>query len=74
MPMPSAPPPPPQVIERYASRWPIEVATEDARQVLGAGQARNRTVAAVERTAPFQLACQTITTCWYATADHDPPT
>ena len=26
----------------------------------------------VERTVPFQLACQAIATCWYATADHDP--
>jgi hypothetical protein len=61
-----------QVIERYAARWSIEVAIEDARQVFGAGQARNRTARAVERTIPFQLACQAITTCWYATAGHDP--
>ena len=61
-----------QVIERYASRWSIEVAIEDARQVFGAGQARNRTARAVERTIPFQLACQAIATCWYATAGHDP--
>ena len=61
-----------QVIERYAARWSIEVAIEDARQVFGAGQARNRTARAVERTVPFQLACQAIATCWYATADHDP--
>ena len=61
-----------QVIERYAARWSIEVAIEDARQVFGAGQARNRTAAAVERTVPFQLACQAIATCWYATAGHDP--
>jgi len=61
-----------QVIERYAARWSIEVAIEDARQVFGAGQARNRTARAVERTVPFQLACQAITTCWYATAGHDP--
>lgn len=40
-----------QVIERYASRWSIEVAIGDARQVFGAGQARNRTARAVERTA-----------------------
>jgi hypothetical protein len=46
-----------QVIERYAARWSIEVAIEDARQVFGAGQARNRTACAVERTIPFQLAC-----------------
>ena len=61
-----------QAIERYASRWSIEVAIEDARQVFGAGQARNRTARAVERTVPFQLACQAIATCWYATAGHDP--
>jgi hypothetical protein len=61
-----------QVIERYASRWSIEVTLEDARQVFGAGQARNRTARAVERTIPFQLACQAVTTCWYATVGHDP--
>ena len=61
-----------QVIERYAARWSIEVAIQDARQVFGAGQARNRTARAVERTIPFQLACQAIATCWYATAGHDP--
>jgi hypothetical protein len=61
-----------QVIERYAARWSIEVAIEDARQVFGAGQARNRTARAVERTVPFALACQAIATCWYATAGHDP--
>jgi len=61
-----------QVIERYAARWSIEVAIEDAKQVFGTGQARNRTARAVERTVPFQLACQAITTIWYATAGHDP--
>jgi hypothetical protein len=61
-----------QVIERYAARWSIEVAIEDARQAFGAGQARNRTARAVERTVPFALACQAIATCWYATAGHDP--
>ena len=60
-----------QVIEQYASRWSIEIAIEDAKQVFGAGQARNRTANAVRRTIPFQLACQTIATIWYATAGHD---
>ena len=27
---------------------------------------------AVERTVPFQPACQAIAVCWYATAGHDP--
>ena len=63
---------PAQVIERYAARWSIEVAFEDARQVFGAGQARNRTARAVRATIPFTLACQTLAIIWYATAGHDP--
>jgi DDE superfamily endonuclease len=61
-----------RVIERYAARWAIEVAIEDAKQLFGTGQARNRTARAVERTIPFMLACQAVTACWYATAGHHP--
>jgi DDE superfamily endonuclease len=61
-----------RVIERYAARWAIEVAIEDAKQLFGTGQARNRTGRAVERTVPFMLACQAITVCRYATAGHHP--
>lgn len=57
-----------QVIERYASRWSIEVAIQDSKQLFGTGQARNRTAAAVERTVPFEIACQAVTVTWYATA------
>ena len=60
------------VIERYAARWAIEVAIEDAKQLFGTGQARNRTTRAVERTVPFMLACQALAVCWYATAGHHP--
>jgi hypothetical protein len=60
------------VIERYAARWAIEVAIEDAKQLFGVGQARNRTAAAVERAVPFMLACQALAVCWYATAGHHP--
>ena len=60
------------VIERYAARWAIEVAIEDAKQLFGTGQARNRTARAVERTIPFMLACQAIAVTWYATAGHSP--
>jgi hypothetical protein len=63
---------PAQVIERYAARWSIEVAIEDAKQVFGAGQARNRTARAVRATVPFTLTCQTLAITWYATAGHDP--
>jgi len=61
-----------QVIERYAARWAIEVAIEDAKQLFGTGQARNRTARAVERTIPCTLACQALAICWYATAGHHP--
>jgi hypothetical protein len=60
------------VIERYAARRAIEVAIEDAKQLSGTGQARNRTAAAAERTVPFMLACQALAACWYATAGHHP--
>jgi hypothetical protein len=61
-----------QVVERYAARWSVEVAIEDAKQLFGVGQARNRVKLAVERTVPFGLTCQTLTVVWYATAGHHP--
>src|SRR6266536_4166605 len=51
---------------RYADRWQVEVLFEDSRQVMGVGQARNRTQAAVERTVPFGLLCLSLTVVWYA--------
>ena len=50
----------------------MEVAIEDAKQVFGAGQARNRTARAVRATVAFTLACQSLAILWYATAGHDP--
>ncbi len=61
-----------QVVERYATRWSVEVAICEAKQLVGVGQARNRLAAAVERTVPFGLACQTLAVCWYATTGHHP--
>ena len=46
------------IVERYASRWSIEVAFEDAKQTTGVGEARNHTHKAVERTVPFGLCTQ----------------
>ncbi|MCA1679367.1 MAG: transposase [Actinobacteria bacterium] len=63
---------PAQIVERYADRWPIEVAYEDAKHVFGVGEARNRTPKAVERTVPFQFLCMTLTILWYALAGHHP--
>ncbi|MGI5143676.1 IS701 family transposase [Streptomyces sp. CA-106110] len=54
------------LVSRYARRWSIEVAVFDAKQVVGAGQARNRTRAAVERTVPFAMICTSLIPLWYS--------
>lgn len=61
-----------QIIERYASRWSIEVAIEDAKQTGGVGQARNRVRLVVERTVPFALIVNTLAIVWYATVGYHP--
>jgi hypothetical protein len=58
--------------ERYAARWSIEQAFADARNLLGAGEARNRTPRAVERTVPFALLTCTLIITWYARHGHTP--
>ena len=63
---------PGQIVERYADRWPIEVAYEDAKHVFGVGHARNRTENAVKRTVPFQFLTMSITILWYALHGHHP--
>jgi hypothetical protein len=60
------------IIERYAARWSIEVAFEDAKQSTGVGEARNRTPTAVHRTVPFGLIVQSLVTLWYAQHGHHP--
>ena len=57
---------------RYAARWAIEQAFADARNVLGAGEARTRARRAVERTVPFALIVHTLVIIWYARHGHDP--
>ncbi len=64
--------PAPALIERYAARWGIEQAFADARNVLGAGEARTRARRAVERTVPFALLVHTLVILWYARHGHDP--
>jgi SRSO17 transposase len=60
------------LITRYAARWSIEQAFADARNVLGAGEARNRARRAVERTVPFALLIHTPVITWYARHGHNP--
>jgi hypothetical protein len=60
------------LVTRYSWRWSIEQAFADARNILGAGEARTRTRAAVERTVPFALLICTLVTTWYARHGHRP--
>ena len=63
---------PAEIVERYADRWPIEVAFEEGKELFGVGHARNRTPKAVERTVPFQFLTMTLTIVWYAASGHHP--
>jgi hypothetical protein len=63
---------PAALVARYAARWAIEQAFADARNVLGAGEARNRARLAVERTVPFALLVHTLIIIWYTRHGHDP--
>lgn len=60
------------VVERYAARWSIEVAFEEAKHITGVGDPRNRTEAAVRRTVPFGFISQGILMLWYITDLHHP--
>ena len=60
------------LVARYASRWGIEQAFADARQIMGVGDARSRTRRAVERTVPFGLICFSVIALWYALHGHAP--
>ena len=60
------------LVARYAARWGIEQAFADARQIIGVGEARNRTRRAVERTVPFGLICFSVVTIWYTLHGHAP--
>lgn len=57
---------PAAAIERYSWRWAIEPSNAAGKQVTGAGDACNRTPAAVERAVPFAFLVQSLMTCWYA--------
>jgi hypothetical protein len=62
---------PQEIIARYAARWSIEVMFFDVKNILGAGEARNRVPQAVQRTVPFGLFCHSILIIWYALHGHD---
>jgi hypothetical protein len=61
-----------QIVARYAARWSIEAAIEDAKQITGVGQTHTRTMAAVQRAVPLGLTVQSLTIAWYAGHGHSP--
>jgi DDE superfamily endonuclease len=61
-----------ELIERYAERWPTEVAYEEGKVLFGVGDARNRAEQAVHRTVPFQFLAMSLTIIWYALSGHHP--
>lgn len=61
-----------QLVERYAERWPTEVAYEEGKELFGVGDARNRAEQAVHRTVPFQFLAMSLTIIWYALSGHHP--
>ena len=63
---------PAALVARYAARWATGQAFADARNVLGAGEARNRVKRAVERTVPFAMLVHTLIILWYARSGYDP--
>jgi SRSO17 transposase len=60
----------PYLLERYASRWSIEVSFRDLKQHLGFAHSSARTPRAVQRTAPFVGLLYTVVVMWYAEAGH----
>jgi hypothetical protein len=60
------------IAERYSWRWAIEPSNATGKQILGVGDACNRTRKAVERTVPFGFLIQALLICWYAISAYDP--
>jgi len=58
------------LLERYASRWAIEVTFRDLKQLLGFAESQARARRSVERTAPFVGLLFTLVVLWYAEAGH----
>ena len=58
------------LLERYASRWGIEVTFRDLKQHLGFAETSVRAPRAVQRAAPFVGLLYTVVVMWYAEAGH----
>lgn len=59
-----------QVISWYASRWSIEVAFHDSKQLLGFEEPQGWSPKAVERTAPLAMLLYSLIVLWFAQEGH----
>ena len=59
-----------QILSTYASRWSIEVAFENGKQMLGFEDPANRLPKAVQRTAPMAMLLVSLVTLWFHKTGH----
>ena len=59
-----------QILSTYASRWSIEVAFENGKQMLGFEDPANRLPRAVERTSPMAMLLVSLVTLWFHKTGH----
>jgi len=58
------------ILSTYASRWSIEVAFENGKQMLGFEDPANRLPKAVQRTAPLAMLLVSLVTLWFHQHGH----
>jgi DDE superfamily endonuclease len=58
------------ILAHYAGRWSVEVMHYNAKQMMGLEDPANRTVQAVQRTAPLGLALYGLTVIWFHQEGH----
>jgi hypothetical protein len=61
---------PPQILETFALRWPLEVCFRDVKQFLGFEDPQNRVSQATQRTAPLIFYIYDLVLLWHATSGH----
>src|SRR5262245_19649462 len=59
-----------EILATYASRWAIEVAFENGKQLLGFEDPANRLPKAVQRTAPMAMVLVSLVTLWFHQEGH----
>jgi len=61
---------PPQILETFALRWPLEVCFRDVKQFLGLEDPQNRVSKATQRTAPLIFYIYDLVLLWHAQSGH----